>query len=210
MSKPVWSLVSYFSYHKGMKMSQRNDDTDKVILGRTLSRRLDQGYTPESLKGMIDRFYQSYGKDYSLPALAFVSKPMQEKLTHEADVVKDDPILQWLLNGMPDRGPFDEPREMRKAVILAGDAINRYPDVVADILRIEGTYAATSSRLAFLDQVIGTKINRGGHTPMGFPDDVIFPVARLLPPELRGAGPIRPRHDTVQAAIAALPIKRSR
>ena len=181
MRPDVYELTSYFSYHNGMRMSQRNDDADKMILARLFSMRLHQGYTMDSLKGMVDRFYQSYAKDYVLPALAFASKQMQNTLTREAEVVKDDPVLKWLLDGMPDVGPFTEPKEMRRAVLTSStEFTHRYPDLLADVLRVDDTPEGTVSRLAAAE----------------------FEWTRSL----KSVKDARPRYDTMQQAIAAIPI----
>jgi hypothetical protein len=204
----VRELSDHFAYHKGMTMGMRCDTTDRVILNRLLSRRMDQGYTKESLRHMIDRFFQSWAKDYQLPVLAFVSKAVQDTLTREAEVVKGDPILRWLLDGMPDQGPFENCKEMRKAVLVRADneVMSRYPDVVADVLRIEGTYERTLTRLSLLNKLVTRKLQLSP-----FPVEVDdAAMKRILPPELLGGGPLRLSQGTIQQAIGALPIKKAR
>lgn len=147
-SPAVYRLVGYFAYHKGMKMAQRCNDTDKAIVGRLLSRRLKQGYTADSLMKMIDRFFQSWASEYDAPAYAFVSTKVQDQLLQEALVVKDDPVLAWLLYGMPSTPLFEEPGEVRKAVLLAHpDLTHRYPDMVADAIREDDTYEGMRDKL---------------------------------------------------------------
>ena len=82
------------------------------------------------------------------PAYTFVSTKVQDVLTREAEVVKDDPVLAWLLLGMPSSGPFTDPNEMRRLVLGTDPELTHsYPDVVAEILRYDDTYEGTSERL---------------------------------------------------------------
>lgn len=198
VSPPIRRLLDHFCYHRGMTMSMRCDDQDKSILGRYFAKKTSQGFTEASLVRLVDRFWQSWGSEYDKPALAFVSSKMQDKLIHEAEVVKDDPILTWMLDGMPDRGPFEDSREMRKAVLLAGDCVNRYPDVVASVLAVEGTLEATRERLNLLDTLVATKLSRGSLS-------YASSLARHLPDELQGPGSLRPLQPTLQLAIANIP-----
>lgn len=178
-SKPVAALTNYFAYHPNMKMSQRCDDQDKLILHRHFSRALKKGYTDFTLRKMVDRFFQSWAADYETPAYAFVSRKVQDVLELEAEVVKDDPVLLWLLHGMPNIGPFEDSAEMRKCVLLnVGDALHVYPDYVADIIRKDAGYTKTADALEKFES------------------------------ELDSIRPRRPKYDTIHQAIAAIPIKK--
>lgn len=139
VSPPVRELLNYFGYHKQMKMSHVWDDKAKAVVARLVSKRLKQGYTVQTVKHMIDRFYQSWAADSEAPAYTFTSNEVQRQLTLEADVVKDDPVLEWLLLGMPlNTELFTEPAEMRKVVSLYGmQCMLRAPEQVADIIRTD-------------------------------------------------------------------------
>lgn len=152
MSRPIRELVNYFGYHPSMTMNQRWNDTDRLVVAKLIKRRLSQGYTFESLKKMIDRFYQSWAGDSTTPAFTFVSNDVQRQLTLEADVVKDDPVLEWLLHGMPTNVElFVDPQEMRKCVSLHGmNCLLRAPEDVADILRANDPYDGTAAELMLL------------------------------------------------------------
>lgn len=201
VSKPVSGLTSYFGYHPQMKMSQRFDDEDKVILNAYFSKRLKQGHTDRSIRKMIDRFWQSWGSDTERPAFTFTSTKVQQVLVLEAEIVKDDPVLEWLLDGMPSNGPFEDSNEMRKLVTRHSvEGLFRYPDVVADILRPEtGNEGAV---LLDLEDAIDHKL-------AGSDQEVNYRFLQqrsTLPKELTGPGKLRPRHATVQAAIANIPL----
>lgn len=179
VGKDVYALTQYFAYHPRMKMSQRHDATDTAVLNRLFSKRLKQGYSEETLRLMVDRFYQSWAADSNTPALVFSSNKVQDVLRSEADVAKTDPVLNWMLMGMPDRGPFDDSKGMRKALLLdGGDALFRCPELVADILRREADVPTTSSRLRELNASLDT--NRALRT--------------------------RKKYDTVSLAIASIPL----
>lgn len=152
----IRELVDYFSYHRNMKMSQRNNEQDRAILGRYFAKKLSLGLTADSLKTMVDRFYQSWGGEHNLPALTFVSSKMQDSLLESAVVVKDnDEVLSWMLAGMPDDGPFDDSRAIRKAVLLhAGDLSQRYPELLAQVLGAKLDYEGTADMLTYLNDLV--------------------------------------------------------
>jgi hypothetical protein len=201
-SKPVNTLTVYFGYHPSMKMSQVFGDEDKTVLNAFFSRKLKQGYTDRSLKRMVDRFWQSWGADSSRPAYTFTSNKVQQLLAKEAEIVKDDPVLDWMLEGMPNHGPFEFPAAIRKALLhCSNDVLNRYPELVADILRPDD--AMEAAILWELEEVIVARLSRS-KVPQ-------FPELRkrvVLPKELEGAGPLRPRYDTIQEAIANIPLRK--
>lgn len=155
-NRDLYDLVNYFAYHPHMKMSQRMNDTDKMVLATFLSKKLDVGVTVASLKSMMDKYYQSWGADSECPALTFVSTKMQEKLTSEGMVViAGDPVLTWLLDGMPDDGPFDDPKALRKAVLLrGGDLSVRYPSLLAEILYARMSLEDTEDMLEQLNDLV--------------------------------------------------------
>jgi hypothetical protein len=199
-SPQVYSLMSHFMYHPQMKMSQRMDDTDRAILARLFSRRLKQGYTVDSLKQMVDRFYFSWAGDTDRPAMTFASTKVQEQLITEAELVKDDPVLMWLLDGMPNVGPFEDPKQMRKHVLLhAQDAMLSYPEVVADILR-EGK--GVSVMLETLGYLVSNQPQRDSKNV------ALLQSVASVPEELlssRSNARRRPKRATVGQAIANIP-----
>jgi len=203
VSKPVNGLTHYFGYHPQMKMSQRFDEEDKTVLNAYFSRRLKQGHTERSIKKMIDRFWQSWGSDTERPAFTFTSNKVQQALILEAEIVKDDPVLEWLLDGMPSNGPFDDSNEMRKIVTRhADEGLFRYPDVVADVLRPDtGNEAAI---LLDLEDVISHKLH-GDDRAVNYR---FLQQRSALPKELVGPGKLRPRQETVSAAIASIPLQK--
>jgi hypothetical protein len=212
VSKPVRELTNYFAYHRHMSMSQRCSDADKSMLNIFFSRRLKQGFSADILKDVIDRFYQSSAGQVEIPAPLFCTNDVQNELMSDADVTKDDEVLQWFLDGMPNDGLFSDTREMRKAVILyCEDALLRYPEVVADILRTDDPEPHTSDRLAALEELVAW--NLGTHdVDTGQLQETLASIS--LPKELasRGRSPksIRKRHETVKQAIVAIPIRRSK
>jgi len=205
-SKPVNALTTYFGYHPSMRMSQVFGDEDKTVLNAFFSRKLKQGHTDRSLKKMVDRFWQSWGADSSRPAYTFTSNKVQQELIKEAEIVKDDPILSWLLDGMPNSGPFEDSSDMRKIVLKFSDeGVLRYPDVVADLIRADN--GNEQDRLWFLENVIGLKL--GTFKEEDLADEwVVLGLYTTLPKELtsRRSTRIRPRRDTVQEAIANIPL----
>lgn len=201
VSKQVGSLTSYFGYHPSMKMSQVFNDEDKTILNAHFSRKLKQGHTDRSLKRMVDRFWQSWGADTERPAYTFVSNKVQQVLAKEAEIVKDDPVLAWLLDGMPNNGPFEDASEMRRLILRCStEGVYRYPEVVADIIRRDS--GNEGALLLDLEDAISHRL---GGTDMHV--NYRFLNQRTsLPPELSGPGKLRPRFDTVQEAIANIPL----
>ena len=200
VSKPVGGLTNYFGYHPKMTMSQIFNDEDKTALNAYFSRKLKQGVTEGSLKKIVDRFWQSWAADSQRPAYLFLSNKVQQPLLKEAEIVKDDPVLEWMLDGMPNNGPFEDPAAMRKTVLVyANEGPLRYPEVVADILR--GDLGSEHHLLMSLEDVIDEKLNPRGGLHYAH-------LARRvsLPAELTGPGKIRPRYDTVQEAIANIPL----
>jgi len=178
-SPPVRRLINHFAYHKDMKMSQRCNEQDKGMIGKLLSRRLKQGYTAESLTKMIDRFFQSWASEYDAPAYAFVSNKIQDQLLQEAEVVKNDPVLEWLLMGMPNTPLYLEPTEVRRAVLQASpDLTHRYPEYLADAIREDDTYIGMRDKI-----------------------DRAFRKVSRIPESQR-----RPMKDTMALAIGAIPL----
>lgn len=208
--KVLNELINYFGYHKGMKMSQRFNETDRAVLGRQFSSLLKNGVTSESLKRMIDLFYSSPHSASGFPALTFTKREVQEELTEQIDVVSSDACANWLVDGMPDDGPFTNSAEMRKAVLLyADDASYRYPDVVASILQLDYTYEETCDLLQQLCDVLSWKLRETEDAPEA------SDLARLvrLPEELDPTKrlpekSIRRKSTSVRHAFASIPKKR--
>ncbi len=201
--KSVHGLATYFGYHPQMKMSMRFDNEDRLVLYRYFSRMLKKGYKETDLRSMIDRFYQSWAADSATPAYTFVSNRVQEQLQDGVAVVKDDPVLMWLLDGMPDDGPFEDSREYRKALVVSYDeALHRYPEVVADILRKDYSPQYVSTCVQALNDLIW--YHESGEER---PDMALF-SGIPLPEELVSIRrrKLRPRQPSVAKAIAALPL----
>lgn len=206
VSKPVSALTQYFGYHPKMKMSQVFNDEDKTVLNAYFSRKLKQGVTEASLRKIVDRFWLSWGGDTDRPAYSFTSNKVQQSLMALMDVIKDDPVLEWLLDGMPSNGPFEDANEMRKVVTRhAVEGLFRYPDVVADVVRVDNGNEATL--LEDLEDLILIKLGDAEAHERGV--NYGFLAQRsALPKELTGAGKVRPRQETVSAAIASIPMSK--
>jgi len=207
-------LVNYFSYHRNMSMNQQCEYADKRILWFTLNKLIKNGYTEDSIRNMIDRFYQSWASEYDRPVQAFASKKVLDKLTTEAEIVEDDPILAWLLNGMPDVGPLEDTKQTRKLVMLAcTESLHRYPDLVADILRYGFGPSTTKRMLDALEDLIVWNLLDGGSDGIHLLWlDLLNTLS--LPVELgtgrRSPKAIRPKYEQVHQAIAAIPISKKR
>lgn len=218
-SPRVRRLINYFAFPECLRMSQRcNGDwehpesgSDKFLVGVLFSRRLEQGYSFHALEKMVDRFYQMWAGEYSIPALAFVSTTVQTVLTNEAEVIVDDPYLEWLLLGMPSVCPlFDSPAEIRKAVLTASSELtHRYPDVVANVLRLKEPHEPTVVLLWAAFQLM--------HWHLGLTTDDQFAHREILksvvlPKELnsrrRSSRSIRVKHETLAQAVGAIPLKK--
>ena len=212
VSKPVRDLTNYFAYHRSMSMSQRCNEDDKSMLNIFFSRRLKQGFSADTLKNIIDRFYQTSAGQTDAPAPLFCTNDVQEDLMVEADVNKDDEVLQWMLDGLPDEGPFTSPREMRRAVLLhCEDALLRYPEIVAEILRTDDPENHTSARLAALEDLIAWNIGTHDADTGQLQEELsIIPLPKELASPGRSPKSIRKRHETVKQAIVGIPIRRNK
>ena len=208
-------LVHHFGYHKSMGMNQRFNDFDKRILSRTFSLLLKRGYSRSAIIRMIDQFWHSWGAEYEEPAVAFVSTPMQEKLTSGVDINVKDKYMEWLVMGMPDLGPLNNPAGIRKCITLAStDLTHRYPDVVASIISLDRGYERTKHLIVAADELI--QWNMGEDIPdfdIYETLDVLSPVD--LPKELRTSkrspASIRKKWGRLAQAVAhvPMPIKKS-
>lgn len=212
VSAPVRELTNYFAYHRSMGMSQRCDEDDKSKLNMLFSRRLKQGFTSEAIKQVIDRFYQTPAGQSDYPVPLFCTNDVQNGLMAEADVSKSDPVLQWLLDGMPNEGPFTEPREIRKAVILhCSDSLLRYPDLVANILRIDDPEQVTAQRLSALEDLIYWNLEDFDGDVEEFRNILdIIELPRELSSMNKSPKSIREKKETLKQAIVAIPIKRKK
>jgi hypothetical protein len=96
-------------------------------------------------------------------------------------------------------------------VLYCEEALLRYPEVVADILRTDDPEPYTSDRLAALEELIAW--NLGTHErDTGQLHEALASIT--LPKELASSGrspkSIRKKHETVKQAIIAIPIRRNK
>lgn len=207
-------LVHHFGYHRNMKMTQRFSDFDKKILSSHFSKMLKRGYSQAAIKEMTNTFWQSWGADYDTPATAYVSTAMQEKLTADVDISTTDLYMEWLVQGMPDNGPVDDPSHIRQAIVLAStDLTHRYPDVVAEIAKINRGYSTSRRLIIAADQLI--RWNLGEEIPDFEIYDTLDDLSKIaLPPELRTStrspSRIRRKWDRLSQAVAHVPIARKK
>lgn len=212
VSRPVRDMTNYFAYHRNMSMSHRFNEDDRNRMNMFFSRRLKQGFSPESLKRMVDRFYQTQAAETTFPSALFCTNEVQAKLMEDEPIEVPDDVLTWLIEGMEsDYGLFSDPKSMRKAVMTCCyEGHMRYPDVVADILRLDGSFTTTCYLLTALELAIdwnlGEEINQGEAVQVGTLSDRV-----LLPQELnikkRAPKSLRPHHNTVQQAVLGIPRK---
>jgi hypothetical protein len=207
-------LVHHFGYHPSMSMRQRFNDFDKTILSGHFSKMLQRGYSHTTLKEMINRFWQSWGAEYDTPATAYVSNAMQEKLTAGISPTKLDTYMDWLVAGMPDDGPLDDPSHIRQAVVLAStDLTHRYPDVVAEIVKMNRGFSLSRRLIIAADQLI--RWNLGEDIPEFDVYEALDELQRIdLPQELRTStkspSKIRKKWDHLAQAVAHVPIARKK
>jgi len=206
-------LVNYFGYHRSMTFNQRFNDFDKKILSGYVSKMIKRGYGQHDIQEMMDKFWQSWGAEYSEPAPAFVSVRMQEALTTGYTPNTTNLAIEWLLHGMPNDGPFDDPSDVRRAVVLcSGELTHRYPDVVAEIIGLDKGYAFTRRLLLAADDLVQWNL---GHDPASFDiDHTLHELRNIeLPNELksnkRARKSLRLRRPTIAQAVTFAPIKRN-
>ncbi|NDB66116.1 MAG: hypothetical protein EB168_10715 [Euryarchaeota archaeon] len=207
-SNKVYELVKYFGYHRGMRMSQRFDHEDKSILSRHFSRRLSNGYSPEDLRSMVDRFYSSHYAASDYPALMFCKTEVQEELASEATIAVTDPVTQWLADGMPnDDSLFDSVSDVRKCVLLnCDDSVLRYPEVVADILREDYEPHVVTSMLTALESLIAWNLEQNDEDSGRLRDELgSISLPKELSSKVRSPKTLRRRCDTVREAVANVP-----
>jgi len=212
VSRPVRELTNYFAYHRNTRMSQRCNEEDKSRLNIFFSRKLKQGFDSASIKEIIDRFYQSPAGQHEFASALFCKDDVQKELMEDIDIGNSDPVLQWLLDGMPNSGPFTDPREVRKAIMQECDeSLLRYPEVVADIIRIDDPEPHLSRRLASLESLILWNLADNSEDA-GQLQDVLCIIT--LPKELasRGRSPksVRAKHGSVKDAVMRIPMRRSK
>lgn len=203
-------LVSAFSYAPQRKMSQSIGDKEKLILARFFSQSLQQGFSEDSLRKKIDMFWQTWGSETEAPVYVFVSGEMQDTLNEVVTIERpSDPVLAWLFDGMPDRpAPFKvlSPKEVRKFLLISDGLDRRYPDVVADILRLDDDAGWTIERLKRLTGII--KWHEGEVDECPRPTESMMSILpqELLPSKRRHPSLLRKTHPTVHQAIAALKV----
>jgi len=212
VSRPVRELTNYFAYHRNTRMSQRCNEEDKSRLNIFFSRKLKQGFDSASIKEIIDRFYQSPAGQHEFASALFCKDDVQKELMEDIDITNNDPVLQWLLDGMPNSGPFTDPREVRKAIMQeCVESLLRYPEVVADIIRIDDPEPHLSHRLASLESLILWNLTDDSGNA-GQWQDVLCIIT--LPKELasRGRSPksVRLKHGSVKDAVMRIPMRRSK
>jgi hypothetical protein len=222
MKSEIYQLVSYFRYHPKTRMTDLTDERGVGALAALFSRRLRQGFTQEAMQKAVDMFYVTRNtSDMPSPndaAFAFCSNQFQSSVLDTLDLVLDDPVLDWFVSGMPDRGPFIEGSRGVRSLILAFDeGLLRYPEVLADALRMMDN---AQEAVYFVHNLIAYQRFCTGETQ--FPDiigldycDDILTLRNLLcrqsagffhlPVELdplrSSKKHVRPRHQTVQTAV---------
>lgn len=208
--KEINVLINYFGYHKNMRMSQRFNETDRAVLARYFSLMLKKGVTHDALVHMVDLFYSSPHSHSACPALTFTKHEVQDELIEEIDMVAPNPCMEWLIQGMPDDGPFTDTPSMRKAVLLYADEIvYRYPDVVADILQLDESFERTSDLLDQLSNIVAWVLRETDDLR----DSIDIHAAIDMPPELTTEkrltqNRIRRKAQTVKRAFTSIPAKK--
>lgn len=208
-------LINYFAYHKAMEsMNRLCPPADKRILGYTFARLLKQGYTEQSLKFVVDRFFQSWARDTERPVMLFSKKDTLMHLLTEAEMVSKDTILQWLIEGMPNIGPVEEPKEYRKAVIMTCDECLRYPEVIADILRLGFGYPTLSKMLESLEAIVKYNLAGKPYDRRDIDPHLALLSTINLPKELRSHVPspkgVRQKVDRLHAHVAGSVVARKK
>jgi len=208
VSKPVRDLTNYFAYHRHMRMSQRCNEEDKVKLNVLFSRRLKQGFSSESIREIVDRFYQSPEAQVDFPAALFCTNKMQASLIEGVEMRTDNAVLQWLIDGMPnDDGLFDDSREMRKIVLLSCDeSLFRYPTIVAEILR--GDTRECQDKLTALESLLLWNLGEDHDVDALLATLERVPLPKVLTTKKRSPKMIAERKPTVQMAVASESVKK--
>lgn len=212
--KNVYVLVNYFGYHPKMRMDQRFNDQDRSIVASYFSRKIKAGLSPDELRSLVDKFYSSPHSHSNFPALSFVKNEVQEELVQDdVDVSISDPVLQWLVDGMPNTcDQITDTRESRRLVLLHSDeSLMRYPEVVAAIIGLDDTEEPTIEMLSALERLVMWNLEE-------FDDDTRQLQASLarvsLPPELatsmRSPSRIRIKQSTMKQAVLSIPTKRDK
>ena len=208
VSRPVRSLVNYFGYHKGMTMSQRFTEKDKAILGRFFSQSLKKGFTDDTLQSIVDKFWQTWGADTQVPALTFVSHDMQDLLQQSREIEVSDVVLKWLLDGMPDDGPFSNSKAVRRIVLIGSRGLElRYPDVVATVLKEDTDEEWCVRVLRTVNDMVKWNLGEIDDRPdIGWFSEIELPYE--LTTNAKSPTKIRDKRDTINRAIATIPRKK--
>ena len=206
-SRPVYNLTNHFAYHKNMRMAQRFNEQDRLIMLRFFSLALKKGYTEADLRNMVDVFWQTWGADHDAPAMIFTSTDMQAKLAEHITVHRNDPWLTWLNEGMPDTITLSA--EFRKAVLLGGQGLElRYPDVVAECLRRDGDPEWVRAALAYVRDVVRWHLSELDSRPISMVELRLSLPEELVSTAYRHPSQIRKQYATVRQAIAAIPYRK--
>jgi hypothetical protein len=210
VSRPVRELTNYFAYHRHMSMSQKCDEDDKSMLNMFFSRELKRGHSAPNLKIIIDRFFQHPASQTQFPAFMFCKNDVQAELSDDIKREYSDPVLQWLVDGMPNTAEqIADPPKARKAILLYCDeSLYRYPDLVATIVRYAEDPSEMLNALELLIQWnIGDNDEDAGHLR-----SVLSKIT--LPKELASVGrspkSMRRKRDDVEQAVASIPVRRNK
>lgn len=208
MRRGLLELVNYFGYHRHLRMSQRFNEKDRAILARYCKGKLAKGMSPDALKSLFDKFYMSPYNSSDFPVLMFCKREVQDALLQDVETTSDDPVMEWLLDGMPNEcSSLTDPREARRAVILnCEESLMRYPDVVADILRKDDPEPHLSDMLSALDSLIAWNLEESDADSGQYLSALAsISLPRELATSVRSPKSIREKRDTVKQAVSAVP-----
>lgn len=212
VSKPVKDLTNYFAYHRNMRMSQRFSDSDRSMLNILFSRRLKQGFSPDSLRSLIDRFYQLPESQADYPAPMFCKSDVQSNLIDDAKVVHRDATLNWLLEGMPNTFSHDiAPGVIRKYITLYSDqSMLRYPDVISEIIKRNTDSESLEEQLIALESLIEWNLGSTDYSVTELHATLSgVPLPTELRSKVRSPKSLRKQHRTVAEAVIFVPMRKA-
>jgi hypothetical protein len=189
-------------------MSQKCDDADKAMLNMFFSRELKRGHSSSNLRTIIDRFFQHPAGQSDFPAPLFCKNDIQTELSEDINREHSDPVLQWLVDGMPDGvDEVADVRAARKSILLYCDeALLRYPDLVAAIVRYTDHPA---EMMEALESLVMWNLGENDEDA-GQLRDVLSKIP--LPKELASTGrspkSVRRKRDSVAQAVVSIPVRR--
>jgi hypothetical protein len=208
----VGNLVNYFCYHRRVKFGSVVPPRDRLALASSIKRLLNRGYTPESVRRAMDRFYTSRtSQNHPQPALAFTSTRFQSVLFSSSDRVLDEEghVLNYLAAGFTRDQDMvipwspDGDRDLRME--FATDPglsmlLRSYPDVVAMVLHHSYDY-----RMNVLDIAVHQHEYIMGLRPSSSTPFYSLMVDITFPPDFLKVGKARPVHDTTSEAVRNIP-----